>query len=268
MATWYSPRMSRRLACFLILLSCSSNNGNGPGSNAPADAPAHTTSSEGVTIGAANVHEVSSVATIKPAQGHEFIAVDITLTNSGAKAEALDPAQFALETAAGIAFTASPVTSEYTDPCDPSASVEPAATGKCSAVFEVDSTSLSSLIYTLADGTTASVAVSLATTTTGGGSLGAACGPQQCAAPLMCLGGSGFKSTCQLTCTSTEDTSCAQAYTGSGTAACFPSGSAALCIIGCVGGTNQCPGILVCDGADGSSGVGQGEMGFCAPPAQ
>jgi len=259
--------MPRWFAGFLILVACSSSNGNGPGSgSAPVDAPAHTTSSEGVTIGAANVHEVPSVATIRPAQGHEFIAVDITLTNTGTKPAPLDPAQFALETAAGIAFTASPVTSEYTDPCDTSASVEPAATGKCSAVFEVDSTMLSQLIYTLTDGTTATVTVALPTTTTGAGALGAACGSAQCAAPLTCLGGSGYAMTCQATCTGTNDPSCSQMYTGSGTAACYPGGSAAFCIIGCTGGTNQCPGILVCTNVDGMTAASPGEMGFCSPP--
>jgi hypothetical protein len=242
-----------RLACFLILASCSLTNGSGGTSTPPSDAPGRTTASEGVTITAANVHEVPSVATITPAKGHLFVAIDITLDDAGTKPAALNPAQFSLETMAGVAFTASPVTSEYPSPCDASASVQPGAKGSCSAVFEVDSSSLTQLIYTLADGTTATVAVSLPTRMPGGGGLGAPCGSASCAAPLQCLGGSGFESTCEATCAGTSDTSCSQLYSGSGTIACFPGGSAALCVIEC-SVASQCPGDLACG------------MGFCQPP--
>lgn len=256
-----------------MLVACEgsgpSRNGPGDGGGGARDAPMGT-SSDGVSIAAANVRQVTEVENVPPASGHILVVIDITLTDAGTKAASLSPAQFSLETSAGVAFIASPLTSEETGACDPSASVEPNAHATCTAVFEVDSSSLSELIYTLADNTTATVSVTLPGAGSGSnsdGDWGAACDSgHPCTAPLQCLVSSGYASTCMPTCTGTNDTSCMTMYAGSGLAACFPTGgSASYCIIECVGGTSQCPGVLECQDDNGSA-VAQGSQGFCQPP--
>ena len=256
--------MSRPLAGLLILVACSSHDGG-----SSVDGPAQMMSSEGVTITAANVHQVSKLDDTPPAQGHYLVVLDMTLSNTGTKPAMLNPAEFSLETSAGIAFIASALTAAYTEPCDASASVEPAATATCGLAFEVDSTSLSKLIYTLADDSTATVSVSLTGSGSGsdtGGGWGVVCDASHTCSPgFECqASGSGYKATCELTCGS--DAICTSTYTGSGTTACFGQGSdSEFCVVSCTGGTNQCPGMLVCDDTNGSAATA-GESGFCGPP--
>ena len=250
-----------------MFVACSSNKSGG------VDGPVQM-SSDGVNISAANVHQVSKLDDTPPAQGHDLVVLDMTLSNTGTKPAMLNPAEFSLETSAGIAFIASALTAAYTDPCDASASVEPAATATCGLAFEVDSTSLSKLIYTLADGTTATVSVALGSGSgSGSGSSsglgwGAVCGPSDtCSSGFECEdSGSGSRATCELACSGTSDPICTNTYTGSGMAACFGEGSdTTFCIVSCTGGTSQCPGALVCDNASGSA-VAAGDSGFCLPP--
>jgi hypothetical protein len=259
-----------------MLVACE---GSGPSRNGPGDGGgAHDapmgTSADGVSIAAANVHQVGELESTPPSQGHYFVVLDMTLSNTGTKAAALDPVQFSLETAGGVAFIASPLTEGYTDPCDASASVEPNAMATCGLAFEIDSTSLSKLIYTLADGTMATVSVSLPGPGSGGsggtGGWGAVCDTgNPCVSPFQCLDdGSGFASTCEPLCSGTSDSTCASTYTGSGDAECASSdgnGGSGACIVLCIGGTNQCPGALLCE-TDAGSAAGAGEQGFCLPP--
>lgn len=253
-----------------MLVACE---GSGPSRNGTGDGGGHQdapmgTSSDGVSIAAGNVRQVGAVDNVPPGSGHILVVIDITLTDAGTKAAPLTPDLFSLETAAGVAFIASPLTSEETGACDPSASVEPGAHATCTAVFEVDSSSLSELIYTLADNTTATVSVSLpGMGSAGGGGWGATCDSNHpCVAPFACLdGGSGYATTCEPTCTGTSDPTCMTLYTGSGEAVCLAGGSDAVCIVACAGGTAQCPGTLECDSSPGSAAA-QGVQGFCAPP--
>src|SRR6185312_14597171 len=110
---WYFAAMSRWLASLLMLVACegSGASGNAPGDGGARDAPKGT-SSDGVSIAAGNVHQVSSVDGVQPASGHILVVIDITLTDAGTKAAPLTPQLFSLETSAGVAFTASPLTSE------------------------------------------------------------------------------------------------------------------------------------------------------------
>jgi hypothetical protein len=248
--------MSRWLAGLLMVVACegSGATGNGSTDGGQHDAPMGT-SSDGVSIAASNVQQVGEVDGVPPGSGHILVVIDIALTNSGTKAASLAPALFSLETSAGVAFTASPLTSEETGACDASASVEPNAHATCTAVFEVDSSSLSKLIYTLPDNTTATVSVSLPGTGSGGGDggFGDVCDASHaCMTGYDCLGSGSAQATCWLPCTGADDPSCNNAEAG---AMCLASiGSASYCVASCGSGA-ACPGVLTCY-----------DNAFCVPP--
>jgi hypothetical protein len=234
-----------------MVVACEgSGGGNGPSDGGHRDAPMGT-SSDGVSIAASNVQQVGEVDGVPPGSGHILVVIDITLTDSGTTAASMTPALFSLETAAGVAFIASPLTSDETGACDPSASVEPGAHATCTAVFEVDSSALSKLIYTLPDNTTATVSVSLpgsgSGSNSGGGGFGDACSPSQaCATGYECVSAGSGQGACFLPCTGASDPACGEAYAG---ATCLPldgSGSAALCVVACSSAGSTCPGVLTC----------------------
>ena len=249
-----------RLACFLIVVACSATNGS---SHMPIDAPAQGSSSDGVTIAAANVHLTGSDSMVPPStQGMVLVAIDITVTNAGTKPgffASLNPADFSLETTAGVAFAASAVTSEQANACKAAASVGPEAMATCTAVFEVDSTMLSQVIYMLPDGTTATAAASLSSTMPGGAVLGTSCANASCPSPFVCVTGA-HSQTCEATCTTGSAVLCGEFYSGSGTLSCVPGSNSAFCIVECTPGTDQCPGILTCSAGSGES------RGICDAP--
>ena len=256
--------MSRWLACFLILLACSTKNGNVGNTGSP-DAPGQGTSSDGVTISAVNAYLVGSDGNVPPPTQTEnvLLAIDITVTNAGTKPgffAGLDPASFSVETTSGSAFAASQVTAELANACIAAHSVGPNAHATCTTVFEVPSMlTVAQLIYTLPDGSTATTAVSLSVPTTSGSSLGASCANASCPSPLVCVPGA-HTLTCEATCTAGSGTSCEPYYSGSGTLSCFVGSNSGFCVVECIPGTDQCPGILVCSAGSGES------LGICDAP--